>query len=216
MKLLLLHGLASKVSRQKLTDIKGKYKTDNILVFESGADPQTLLGNLMTGSLLESEQLFILENPPEDFVNYSLNDDQNMLILWFDHQISEKKPILEWVKKSKGEILFFPESKEVSIFPFLDYLATGDKKAYLEFNKSNFDIHYAITMVFYLLRNLMVTPKNAPTFVKQKLERQRKIFDQKRIEGLYKKVLEVDFKIKSGLLEIEQAKFLLVNYFLTN
>lgn len=216
MKLLLLHGLASKASRQKLISIKDKFNKANVLVFESGVDPQTILGNLMTGSLLKEEQLFILENPEGDFINYPLNDSPDKLVLWFDHEVSAKKAILEWIRKSKGEILFFPESKESSIFPFLDYLATADKKAFLEQDKSNFDVHYTITMVYYLLRNLAVTPKNAPSFVKQKLERQRKSFSLQRLKDLYKDIIEIDFKIKSGLLETDQAKFQLINLFLTN
>ena len=123
---------------------------------------------------------------------------------------------MEWVKKN-GQILFFPEGKEVSVFPLLDHLANGDKKAFLEIKKlknGGFDIFYIITMVFYLLRNLVSTPKTAPQFVKDKLVRQRKNFSLERLTNLYKEILEIDFKIKSGLLEKDQAEFLLVNKFI--
>ncbi|MBI2338144.1 hypothetical protein HYU95_03075 [Candidatus Daviesbacteria bacterium] len=69
-------------------------------------------------------------------------------------------------------------------------------------------------MSFYLLRNLAVTSKKAPQFVKDKLQRQRKNFSLEKVISLYKEVLEIDFKIKSGLLEKPQAEFLLVNKFL--
>lgn len=215
MKLLLLHGPASQISRQKLINLKTKFKLDNIVVFENVSDPQVILGHLMTQSLLGEEQLFILENPPEDFTNYTLNPNPSTLIFWFDHELSEKKGVFEFVKKAKGEVLFFPESKERSIFPFLDLLATGDNKAFLEIKKINFDIHYIITMVYYLLRNLLLIPKNAPPFVRQKLERQRKRYTFKKLTNLFKEVLEIDFKLKSGLLERPQAEFLLINKFLT-
>ena len=119
-------------------------------------------------------------------------------------------------KNRNGQILFFPESKEVSVFPFLDYLVSRDKKAFLEIEKlkmAGFDIHYFITMVFYLLRNLVATPKNAKSFIKEKLIRQRKNFTQGKITNLYNDILEIDFKIKSGLLEKSQAEFSLVNKF---
>ena len=217
MRLLLLHGLAISSSRARLISIKQKFNTNNVITFEIGVSIQDVLGSLMTLSLLSDERLIVLENPPEDFTDYTLYPIPYTLIFWFDHEVSEKKPIMEWVKKSKGEILFFPESKEVSVFPFLDHLAYGDKKAFLELDrlkKAGFDVHYFTTMIFYLLRNLAATPKTAPQFVRQKLERQRKNFTPDRVTKLYKYVLEIDFKLKSGLLEKEQAEFLLVNKFL--
>lgn len=217
MKLLLLHGSAKIASRKKLIDIKQKFDTNNVIVFEEGANLQTILGSLSTPSLFSNEQLMILENPSEDFTNYQLPTGNYQLILWVDHEVSEKKPVMEFIKKLKGEVLFFPEAKEVSIFPFLDQLAVKDKRAFLEINKlkkAGFDTQYFITMIFYLLRILAVTPKSAPAFVKNKLERQRKNFSLEKIKELYKDILEIDFKIKSGLLEKSQAEFLLVNKFI--
>ncbi|OGE36319.1 hypothetical protein A3B45_02335 [Candidatus Daviesbacteria bacterium RIFCSPLOWO2_01_FULL_39_12] len=172
---------------------------------------------LMTPSLLSEEQLIILENPDETFTDYTLYPIPYTLIFWFDHEVLNKKPIMEWVKKEQGELLFFPEAKEVSVFPFLDLLASGDKKAFLEMDKlkkANYDTQYFITMIFYLLRSLAVIPKNALPFVKQKLERQRKRFNLEKIENLYKDILKIDFKIKSGLMEKDQAEFLLINKFI--
>src|SRR3989344_761329 len=213
MKPLLLHGSAKIASRKKLLEVKQKFDQNNVVVFEQGSDLQTVLGNLATPSLFSQPQLTILENPPQDFTNYTLNPNPSTLILWFDHQIPEKKPIMEWIKKN-GQVLFFPESREISVFPFLDYLATKDNKAFLEIDKlktAGFDIHYFITMVFYLLRNLVATPKTAKLFMREKLERQRRNFNLEKITNLYNDILEIDFKIKSGLLEKDQAEFLLVN-----
>jgi len=216
MKLLLLHGPAKVASRKKLIEIKQKFDQNNVVVFEEGADLQTILGNLATSSLFPDERLMILENPLEDFTNYTLNAIPYTLILWFDHEVTAKKPIMDWIKKN-GQVLYFPESREVSIFPFLDHLAAKDKKAFLEIDKlkkAGFDMQYLLTMVFYLLRNLAVTPKNAPQFVKDKLQRQRKNFDLEKIKSLYREIIEIDFKIKSGLLEKDQAEFLLINKFI--
>lgn len=216
MKQLALHGPAKTASRNKLIEQKLKFDQNSIIVFEEGTDSQTILGSLATPSLFADERLIILENPPEDFINYPLPTTNYQLILWFDHEVSSKKPILEWVKKAKGQILFFPESKEVSVFPFLDSLAAQDKKAFLQLQKlrdAGFDTQYFITMVFYLLRNLAATPKNAPQFVKDKLIRQRRNCTLGKITSLYKDIIEIDFKIKSGNLEKPQAEFLLVNLF---
>lgn len=210
MKPLLLHGPAIKASRIKLQELRKKFNPINAVVFEEGTNLQTILGALATQSLFPEEQLVILENPLEEFSNCSLSTVTCNLTLWFDHEIN--------IKKWPGfEVLFFPEGKEVSVFPFLDFLATKDKKAFLEMEKlkaAGFDIFYLLTMSFYLLRNLAVTSKKAPQFVKDKLQRQRKNFSLEKVISLYKEVLEIDFKIKSGLLEKPQAEFLLVNKFL--
>ena len=216
MKLQLLHGLATRVSRQQLTLIKEKFDTNNVVVYESGTSIQEITGGLMTQPIFAEERLTILENPPEDLTFLTLDSSDLTLILWFDHEVSFKKPIMEWVKKEKGEVLFFPEAREVSVFPLLDYLANKDNKAFLEIKKlknAGYDIFYFITMTFYLLRNLVATPKTAQQFVKDKLIRQRKNFSLERLTNLYKEILEIDFKIKSGLLEKDQAEFLLVNKF---
>lgn len=220
MKLLLLHGSAKQISRKKLLEIKGKFDPNNVIVFESSSDSQTVFSYLMTPSFLSEEQLIILENPDESLNFDSLtHNDSLTLILWFDHEVSDKKPILVWVKKNNGQILYFPESKEISVFPFLDLLAQGNIKAFLEMKKlkmAGYDIFYFNTMTLYLLRNLVATPKNAPQFVKEKLKKQKVRFNQQSLTNLYKNILELDFKLKSGLIESQQAEFLLVNRFINS
>lgn len=188
------------------------------MIFEKGSNIGDAMNILMTPSLLSEEQLIILENPDENF-DYTLYLNSHTLLFWFDHEVSVSKAVYKFIKENKGEILFFPESKEVSVFPFLDCLANKDQKAFLELaklKKAGYDSQYFITMIFYLLRSLAVTPKNAPQFVKIKLERQRKNFDLEKIVNLYKEIIEIDFKIKSGLLEGSQAEFMLVNKFLNS
>lgn len=216
-KLLLLHGPAITSSRGKLIDIKSKFDTNSIVVFEKGSDIQTILGSITTPSLLSQEQLIVLENPSEDLTNYTLYPNPYTLVLWFDHEITDKKPVLSWIRENKGETLYFPESKEISVFPFLDKLGAKEFGAYLEMDKlkrNGYDGQYLIIMIFYLLRNLVATPKKARDFVKKKMIRMRKNFTQEKLIGLYKFVLETDFKIKSGLLEPNQAEFLLVYNFI--
>ncbi|MBI2018297.1 hypothetical protein HYS96_01185 [Candidatus Daviesbacteria bacterium] len=217
MKLLLLHGPGKTGSRTKLINIKKGFDPSNIVVFEEGVDLGVVEDNLVSTSLFSEERLVILENPPEDFTPYTLNRSPYTLVFWFDHEASDNKPITEWVKKERGEILYFPESKEVSVFPFLDLLAVKDNKAFLEMKKlkdSGYDVFYFITMVFYLLRNLVYTPKSAKDFVRKKNAKMRTNFSQQELVYLYKFVLETEFKIKSGLMELAQAEFLLVNKFM--
>lgn len=217
MKLLLLHGVGIASSRQKLTAIKKDFDPNDVLTFDAGAAVEDIKNNLSNTPLFANDRLVVLENPPEDFI-YELSVNYQ-LVLWFDHQLNEKKPTLEWVKKNKGEILYFPEEKEVSVFPFLDSLGNKDKKAYLklaQLKRAGLDTQYIITMVFYLLRTLTVINKNTPQFVKEKLAKQRQNFLSSDLVNLYKFVLEIDFKIKSGFLKEEMAEFLLLNRFLSS
>lgn len=207
---LLLHGPAKAASRKKLIELKQKFDVNNVVVYEEGSDLQILKTALSSQSLFSSEQLLILENPPGDLSKYELITNNYELILWFDHEVDTKK----WPNFTP---LFFPEGREISVFPLLDYLAGADPKAFFEMKKlkeADFDIYYFLTMIFYLIRNLAVTPKRVPDFVRKKLERQRENFSLEKITKLYKEMIEIDFKIKSGLLEIPQAEFLMVNKFM--
>ncbi len=209
MKPLLLHGPAKSASRKKLIELKQRFDSGSVVVYEEKSDLQTTKTALYSQSLFSDQQLIVLENPPDEF-KFSIINSELSIVLWFDHEVDVKK----W---SGFEVLFFPESKEVSVFPFLDLLAAKDVKSYLELDKlkkAGFDIYYFLTMIFYLLRSLAVTPKKAPDFVRKKLVKQRIGFGKEKIISLYKEMLQIDFKIKSGLLETSQAEFLLVNKFL--
>lgn len=215
MKLLLLHGPAIEASRRKLQELRKKFNLDDVLVFEKGENTGTILASLQTVSIFDRERLVIAENPAEDlklpaYIVHSVVNGPITLVLWFDHTVDTKK----W---PGFEYLFFSESKEVTVFHFLDYLAAQDARAFLEaekLKKADFDVHYFITMVFYLLRNLIATPKTAPPFVKKKIAEQRSNFSKEKLINLYKDILEIDFKLKSGLLEKDQAEFLLINKFI--
>lgn len=211
MKQLLLHGPAINSSRSKLSSIRKDFDISNIVVFESGAKVEEILGQIETIPLIDNKRLIIWENPPEDLRIPTQNNSNLTVVLWFDHEVDSKDlPV--------GEIFFFPEEKEASIFPLLDCLGNKDKRAYLELQKRNKtspnDTQYILTMVFYLLRSLVFTPKKASDFVRRKNENMRSNFSREELVKLYKSVIDLDFKIKSGLLEIPQAEFNLVNLFL--
>lgn len=216
MKLLLLHGPAIASSRLKLNQLRQSFNPESVTAFSEGSGIQDILGSIQTLPMFSEERVIILENPSEELSLES--DDQSLtVIVWFDHEVSDKKEILKSAKLKGSQILFFPEGREVSVFLLLDLLASKDKRSYLELNKlkkAGFDHQYLITMVFYMLRSLVSPNKNAPDFVKRKIARQRQNFSDDEIKKLYRYVLEMDFKIKSGLVEGPQAEFLLVNKFI--
>lgn len=204
---LLLHGPAINISRKKLIEIKQKYDPDNVVTFEKGSEVSEILASLQTISMFSENRLVVLENP-DDLDSRLLTLDSNItLVFWFDHEI---KKIPEGV-----EVFFFPEEKEASIFPLLDSLGQRSTRAFSELEKRNRtspnDTQYILTMIFYLLRSLVTTPKTAKDFVKQKNAKMRSNFSLEELVNLYKFTLEIDFKIKSGLIETSHAELLLVN-----
>jgi len=208
MKLLLLHGLAINSSRLKLSQIRKDFTIENIVVFDS-INTEEALGQIETIPLVDEKRLIIWENPPKG-IKFSTSPNLTV-VLWFDSEIDPKD-------YPPSEVAFFPEEKEASMFPLLDALGNRDKKAYLELEKRNRtspnDTQYILTMVFYLLRSLVVTPKNAGDFIRRKNEKMRSNFSKDGLINLYKSILEIDFKIKQGLLDIPQAEFSLVNLFI--
>lgn len=215
MKLHLLHGPGKVTSRNKLLELKSKF-TGEVVVFEKGEDINKVMDSIATLPLLTTSRMIIWENPAEDIkLDVKKLADDLTLVLWFDHEVSQNKQLLKSVKEGDGTILLFPEQKEVSVFPFLDELGSRNKQAFLKLDKlkdDQKDTQYLITMVFYLLRSL-ANPPTTPPFVAQKVKKQQANFTDQELVDLYKFVIKTDFKIKKGLLDPDQAEFLIVNKF---
>lgn len=200
--LVLLHGPAISASRAHLLRVRMSFSADDVLVLEKGVTSTELASALANTSLFAQERLMVIENPGDDFIVTSTSDETT-LIIWLDHEASETKPIIKSVRALKGQVINYPESKEASIFPLLDLLAAHSNKAHAELTKirqAGFGLQYIIVMILYLLR--------------KELKLKGRHFSREQIIDLYKQVLEVDFKIKSGLLDEDQAQFELVGMFI--
>lgn len=216
-KLLLLHGPGLINSRKKLVDIKSKYSPEDITTFSGNFRVEDLMGNISTVSLFSSDRLVVVENPSDALADLSLDlPDGVTLVFWSDHEISSTKPILKLIKEQKGEALLFPASKETSVFPLLDALGNKDKSAFVlleQLKIEKVDFQYIVTMILYLLRTLVSPNDKAPAFVKSKLQKQQQNFNKEKVTEIYKFVLETDFKLKSGLVEKDQAEFQVLQKF---
>ncbi len=209
MKAVVLHGAAIIKSRKKLLDLKQNFDPNNVITFEKGSSTQDILAALQGVSMFGENRLIIAENPADDLAKATLLPVDSYLLAWFDHEINTKN----W---PAFEIFFFPEGKEVSVFPFLDLLADKNNNAYLEIDQlkqEGLDTQYFITMVFYLLRSLNYLPAKSPEFVKKKIAKQKINFSKEKIIFLYRFILEIDFKIKKGLMEPDHGEFLMIASF---
>lgn len=222
MKPLLLHGSAIVSSRNKLVDLKKAFQEGEVITWDGGSSFEEMVAWALTVPLFSPDRLLLLENPPDNFDPDSLSQTPGLtVIVWFGKEVDGRSKLLKWFEKN-GQVLHFPEAKELSAFPLLDLLAAKEREAFvklheLESNSKSsqvkFDVYYLINMTYYLLHSLVATPKNVPVFVRQKLQRQRRGYTQADLANLYQSVLQIEFKLKQGLIEESQAKFLLVNQF---
>ncbi len=215
MKQLLLHGPAKTASRAKLIQLKSEFDADSISTFDESVGNSVIIAAWQTGSMFGEERTIILENPDLELDVTPAFDLVNLLV-WIDKDAS-KSAIYKSFLNSQKTVMFFPETQEVTVFPWLDLLGNRDKRAFVEIEKlkkNGFDIYYFLTMAFYLLRNLTVMPSKLSAFQREKLKKQRTKFGPDELVKIYQALLELEYKLKSGLIEKSQAEFVLVNQFM--
>lgn len=210
MKLILLHGNFQIAVLQKAAQIKKEFDPLSISeIADSGPG-----FNLSSPSLFSEKRLVILENPDIKVVEKIIEEksiDLTILIKFSKH-LEKSSAVLKKILENKGEVFNFEESAQISIFPFLDMLGTKNRNAFKEFEKnySQYGGQYLITMLAYFLRRMIQRSKTSSDFMSQKIESQKRNFNQERIKSLYSEIIETDFKIKQGLIEEKLGVTLLV------
>lgn len=214
MNLIILHGNGLSAIASKLITLKKGFEPLAVLSLSSREkDFATALMEISTGQLFSQKRLVVLE----DFDDIDLNklpEDENLtLVLRFPKDLGEKSPLLKEAYKRKAQILLLSEEKEKNIFPFLDELAEKNSQSVKKLNKllDEYGGQYVLTMIFYLLRRLLMSPKKLPAFVVQKINKQKQNFSENKIKELYQFALETDFKIKTGATEEKLGLTLLVD-----
>lgn len=217
MRIVLLYGSAVKALFKRLDLIKKDFDSLQIKQYEfKEVAPQQLNLEFFSNSLFSTKRLLIINNvDPGWEADLDGGEDLTVILTSYKDLLATAK-LIKSVKSSKGEVLQFSEEKEVSVFPFLDMLADKKNQAVIEFEKlyEEFGGQYLLTMMFFQLRRLMQSNSKLPPFVIKKIERQRKDFPKERVRGLYKELLEMDYKIKSGLTEERVGVSLVVQSFI--
>lgn len=219
MKLILMHGTGLTAQSQRLSLIKKGFDPLSILTL-SGQEIifDKVFIEISTPNLFIEERLVILEDFDDQVDLSKLPKDPNLTVLLrFEKNFSQSSKLLKQAQNLKAQIISLTENEETSIFPFLDNLALKNPQALTSLDKlyDQFGFQYLLTMIYYLLRRFLLPQKKLPSFVIQKIERQKKNFNIQKINSLYKSSLETDFKIKSGQAEEKTALTLLINKFLT-
>lgn len=214
MKLYIFHGVGARALSQKISSLKTDFDPLTITELNSKEiDWSEAKIMLASQSLFQSKRLVILEDFTEAQVSEISDDPGLSVILKFSKTLPASSQLL---KTPGASVINFTENSEQSVFPFLDKLAEKNPQALVELDSlyQEYGAQYLLTMMAYLLRRMVQTPKNLPPFVMKKLSKQKQFFPIERLVKLYRAVLETDFKIKSGLMEERTGLSLLAEQFL--
>jgi DNA polymerase III delta subunit len=207
MNIIVLHGNAPLFQSNKISQIKKGYEKLEIQELSGKEkDYPQILTELSTPQLFSEKRLIILENIDEKLLDLEgLPKDENLtLVIRFSRMLHKSSSFLKKAEAQKAQIILLSEKDESSIFPFLDDLAEKNLQGvFKKVDKIHEELgfQYILTMIFYMLRRLILPAKNLPPFMQKKIEIQKSNFPQRRISELYRIALKTDFKIKSGLME---------------
>ncbi len=204
MNITLLYGPGEVAKRQKLSQIKSTFPADGISVLDFKQNsPGQIKNTLLAGSLFADKRLVVLENAADSFdLSEILVSDPTVTLVVVGGAVSATKPLLKSAQTVKAQLLNFDGEKEVSAFPFLDAVIERKKEAFVELEKltEEFGEIYILTMLFYLYRR-NILPLPSSSFAQKKIIEQKKKYQLKDWQQMYKKTLETEYKIKSGLVD---------------
>lgn len=209
MKLVILHGGGFSAILNKISSIKKDFDASSTMLINGKevSFNQAIL-TLSTPLLFSNKRLAILENFEDTIQLEKLpNDEELLVVIKFPKALNANSLLLKIAYKLKAQVIIFNEEKEISIFPFLDCLTSRDPKALIFLDKllNEYGCQYILTMLFYMFRRLVVSPKNISSYNLTKLEKGRMNFPIEKIKYFYQEILKTDFKIKSGLISDKQA-----------
>lgn len=221
-----IHGNGLVAISAKISEIKKDFA--NLEINEISAKDESIeqiLIKLSTQQLFSEKRLFILIdleiplNLTDKVWQSFMNNEGLTVILKFSKSLSANSIVLKNATAYSAQIIKFEEKDEQSVFPFLDNLALKNNNLAFKHFESLFKEYggqYLLTMIFYMLRRLILKPnKNLPQFVLQKIEQQKRNFNLEKIKKLYLQTLETDYQIKSGLVEERMGLILLVDKILS-
>lgn len=211
MKLVILSGLGETKKREALFQLKQRFTTDLVTTVDLKENSIAQLKNIIfsTPLFFKEARLVVVENCPDKFDLEAVFQKENQIALI----LVMANPHQEVIKKAQtlqAQIMSFPEEKETSVFPYLDYLIERKEASFLELNKllQNYNWMYILTMIYYLLRrNLLPLP--ASEFARKKIIAQQKFLKEESLEKLYLLTLQTEYKIKNGLMEGNTALYFL-------
>lgn len=210
----LLHGESTVASRTELGQLREKFKNHEVVIFDGKTvTPTQLLQATQSTSLFGTNRLVVVENlfskrlakKSTDIVDFayvlSQLDTSQEIIFWEEKELGKK--MLELLPAKTDRALFRPDR---SLFAFVDGLKPGDGRHMLPLFERTLEKD-APEIVFALLVRqcrllLMVkngqTPEELAPWQTRKFHLQATHFTLPQLLALYKRLFEIDVKIKTG------------------
>jgi len=217
----LIHGADSAKSRLKLKEITGSAKKE--LIYLDGK--KMILSDLIVAceslSLFSLEKTVVIENffqrklsrEKTDCQKYVFNTELDPDVIFWENTEIEKIKLSRLPKN----ITVYKFDYPANLFKFLDSLGFASSRELLQkfqiLNKVN-DPELIFTMLVRQLRYLIIVrddDKNTgslPPWQYFKFKSQSRIFTQEKLISLYRKLLQLDFQMKSGMTSYGKKELL--------
>lgn len=205
MKIILLSGPGEIGKRNEILKLKKQFSPDCVITCDLQEKSLEDLKIALSSNLLfaTGPRLLVVENVTDQINLQTLAvSDPDLTLLLKADSLKSDSSLLTSAKKLRAKIFLFEGEKELSAFPFLDYLIEKRKQAFLELEKllKEYGSMYVLVMIYYLLRrNILPLPQNE--FARRKIQAQKQKYQLSDFENFYKLALILEFSIKSGALE---------------
>jgi DNA polymerase III delta subunit len=200
----LLHGNDIVSSRKKLEEVKSKYDSTGISVLSAkDLDYSQFPLLFSTVSMFDEKRLVIVEDKLDSklFDLNSIVKSDVDLVIWIGSVLRSNDALIGAVNKVKGKVELFEEKPDLSVFPFLDSVASRRRvvalREYLKLKQEGNDPIYLVTMLVWQFRQIIV-PEMASGFVKKKVEGFKANFTFEELRRIYYLLLQMDVQLKTG------------------
>lgn len=225
--IVIIHGENSASSRLKLRELASQENTELIILDGKKLTLPDLVLAGESGSLFDSKKIIVLENffqrkigsEKTVITQYLFKSDLPFSVIFWENREIEKIKIAKFPKN----IRYYKFDLPGNLFKFLDSLGTTPNKqnlsAFHDLLKSN-DPELIFTMLVRQVRFLiMVKEENLntlgiPDWQYYKFRSQSRFFTMEELIALYRLLLQMDYKLKSGITPFKKDQ--LLDIFLAN
>ncbi len=200
----LLHGNDVVSSRKKLEELRSEYEPTSISVLAAKEIDYAQFPLLFsTMSMFDEKRVVVVEEKP-DPKQLDLNSISTSgvdLIIWVGSVLRSNDALIGAITKAKGKVEVFEEKPDLSVFPFLDAVASRKRiialREYMKLKAEGNDPIYLVTMLVWQFRQILV-PEMANGFVKKKVESFKANFSFEELRKIYYLLLQMDVQLKTG------------------
>lgn len=203
MMIYLFHGADVVSSRNRLEEIRQKFPDGVTFLIAKEIDYSQFPLLFSTSSMFEEKRIVVVEGKldSKQFDGRVLERTDVDLVVWVGEKLRSNDGLISLVKGMKGLVEFFDEKVDISIFPFLDGVASRNRRValtkYMKLVKAEQEPIYLLTMLVWQFRNLLV-PENASGFVQKKAQEFKKNFTFEELRKIYYQLLQMDTQMKTG------------------